>query len=132
MATSSVPSGEIIQECQTRGYLAKQLYIISTRPVNGIEPVMANLAIHLAYQETLEREGIMFAAGPNWTDDMQEWEGEGTVVYRADSIEHAKEIAARDPMHANGARTFSVWPWFVNEGTITVELGFATGRFKLK
>lgn len=132
MANASVPAKDIIQECQTRGYLAKQLYIVSTRPVNGIGPIMENLAVHLSYQEELEKNGTMFAAGPNWTDDMQEWEGDGTVVYRADSLDHAKEIAARDPMHVNGARTFTVRPWFVNEGTITLEIGFATGRFKLK
>ena len=132
MANSSVPANEIIQECQSRGYLAKQLFIVSTRPTNGIDPIMENLPTHLAFQEELERDGIMFAAGPNWTDDMQKWEGDGTVVYRAESLDHAKEIAARDPMHISGARTFTVRPWFVNEGTITVELGFATGRFKLK
>lgn len=132
MSTSSVPANDIIQECQTRGYLAKQLYIVSTRPANGIGPVMENLAVHLSFQEELERDGIMFAAGPNWTDDMQEWEGDGTVVYRAESLDEAKAIAARDPMHMSGARTFTVRPWFVNEGTITIELGFATGRFKLK
>jgi uncharacterized protein YciI len=74
----------------------------------------------------------MFAAGPNWTDDEQEWKGDGMVVYRANSRAEAEAIAARDPMHVNGARSFTVRPWLVNEGTITIELGFATGRFKLK
>ena len=36
-----------------------------------------------------------------------------------------------DPMHVCGARTFRVRPWLVNEGTITVKLGFATGKFEL-
>ena len=131
MPNSSVLAKDIIEDCRTRGYLAKQLYIVSTRPLNGIGPIMENLAVHLAYQEELEKTGVMFAAGPNWTDDGQAWEGDGTVVYRADSLEHAKEIAGRDPMHVNGARSFTVRPWFVNEGVITVEIGFATGRFKL-
>ena len=131
MSEKSVPAKEIVEESRTRGYLALQLYMISTRPVNGIGPVMENLAVHLAFQEHLEREGIMFAAGPNWTDDEQAWEGDGTVVIRAASLEQAREIAGRDPMHRNGARTFTVRPWFVNEGTITVQLGFASGRFKL-
>ena len=131
MSQHSVPAQEIVDECRTRGYLALQLYMIATRPLNGIGPVMANLDVHLAFQEELERDGIMFAAGPNWTDDEQAWEGDGTVVIRATSLEEAKKIAARDPMHINGARTFSVRPWLVNEGTITVQLGLATGRFKL-
>ena len=131
MSNSSVPAKGIVEECQKRGYLAKQLYMVSTRPVNGIGPVMENLGVHLAFQEELEKTGVMFAAGPNWTDDEQDWEGDGTVVYRAASLAEAKAIAARDPMHASGARTFTVRPWLINEGTITLEIGFATGRFRL-
>ncbi len=131
MPDKSVPAHEIIADCVSRGYLAKQFYMVSTRPTNGIGPVMENLAIHLQFQETLERDGIMFAAGPNWTDDEQEWEGDGTVVIRASSLAEAKEIAGRDPMHVNGARSFTVRPWFINEGGMTVHLGFATGKFKI-
>ena len=129
--SASVPAAGIIEECRNRGYLAKQLYAVLTTPTNGIGPVMENLATHLEYQEYLEREGIMFAAGPHWTDDEQDWEGEGLVIYRAASIEEAREIAAKDPMHTSGARTFRVRPWLVNEGKLTIELGMATGRFKL-
>ena len=131
MANSSVPAKAIIEESTSRGYLAKQLYVVFTRPANGIGPIMENLAAHLAFQETLESDGIMFCAGPNWTDDEQAWEGDGMVVVRANSLAEAKEIASRDPMHISGARTFHVRPWFVNEGTLTIQLGFATGRFKL-
>lgn len=131
MSASSVPAADIVAECRKRGYLAKQLYAVLTKPANGIGPIMENLGEHLAYQEYLETEGIMFAAGPHWTDDEQEWEGEGLVIYRAGSIEEARQIAAKDPMHTSGARTFTVRPWLVNEGKITIELGLATGRFKM-
>ena len=131
MTTSSVPSADIVSECRTRGYLAKQLYAVFTTPTNGIEAVMENLAVHLEFQESLEHQGIMFAAGPNWTDDEQFWEGDGLVIYRAGSIEEAREIAAKDPMHISGARTFRVRPWLVNEGKITIELGLSTGRYTL-
>ena len=127
----AVPAQDIIDECRKRGYLAKQLYVVFTTPMNGIGPVMANLATHLKFQEQLEHDGIMFGAGPLWTDDELSWEGEGMVIVRASSMAEAKEIAARDPMHASGARTFRVRPWLLNEGTLTIQLGFATGRFKL-
>lgn len=131
MAVSSVPTKDIIHESRARGYLAKQLYAVFTTPVNGIGPVMENIAAHLAYQESLEQDGTMFAAGPHWTDDEQSWEGEGLVIYRAKSLTEAREIAARDPMHVSGARDFTVKPWLVNEGTLSVRLDFATGRFTL-
>lgn len=132
MSNSSVPSADIVATCVERGYLAKQLYVVFTRPTQGIGPIMENLGVHLAYQEKLETDGIMFAAGPNWTDDGKEWEGDGMVVYRASSMEEASAIAAADPMHASGARSFTVRPWLVNEGTVTIQLGFATGKFTMK
>ena len=80
LPNSSVPAKALVEESISRGYLAKQLYVVFTRPANGIGPVMENLAAHLAFQERLESDGIMFAAGPNWTDDEQAWEGDGMVV----------------------------------------------------
>ncbi len=131
MSDDSVSAQSIVNECRNRGYLAKQLFVVFTMPTNGIGPVMENLATHLTFQEKLENEGIMFAAGPNWTDDEQNWEGDGLVVYRAGSLAEAQSIAAKDPMHTSGARTYRVRPWLVNEGKMTIELGLATGRFKL-
>jgi uncharacterized protein YciI len=131
MSGPVVTAAELVEISKSRGFLAKQLYVIFTTPVDGIGPVMANLQTHLDYQETLEKRGIMFAAGPHWTDDEQRWDGEGMVVVRADSLAAAQEIAAADPMHIAGARRYRVRPWLVNEGTITVRLDFATGRFQL-
>jgi uncharacterized protein len=131
MIQSIVTAKNILEESKRRGYLAKQLYVVFTSPVNGIGPVMENLADHLEFQEKLEREGIMFAAGPHWTDDEQRWDGEGMVVIRAASLSEAQAIAAEDPMHKSGARSYRVRPWLVNEGQLTVKLDFATGRFRL-
>ena len=131
MSADSVSAKDMIEGSRSRGYLAKQLYLVSTRPVNGIGPVMENIEAHLAFQEKLEHDGIMFAAGPNWTDNEESWEGDGTVVIRAASLTDAREIAGQDPMHLSGARTFTVRPWLINEGTIEVRLDFATGRFQL-
>ena len=54
------------------------------------------------------------------------------VIIRANSIDHAKEIASTDPMHKSGARNFTVRPWLLNEGSIQVSLNYSTGKFKLK
>lgn len=73
----------------------------------------------------------MVAAGPHWTNDETEWQGDGMVVIRAGSLAEAKEIAADDPMHKAGARRFTVRPWFVNEGTITVKLNCSKKSFDI-
>lgn len=96
-------------------------------PTNGLGPVMENIEPHLKYQVELEEKGIMFGAGPFWTDDEQAWEGEGMVIIRASSLAEAQEIAAADPMHQSGARGYRVRPWLLNEGTVTLKVCYSEG-----
>jgi uncharacterized protein YciI len=112
--------------------LNKDLYVVFTKPTNGMIPVMENLEDHLKFQVSLEKQGIMFGAGPFWEDNEIDWNGEGMVIIRANSIEHAKEIASSDPMHKSGARSFTVRPWLLNEGNIEISLDYSTGKFKVK
>lgn len=113
----------------SKGMLQKQLYVVLTAPVNGMGPVMENLEEHLKFQIELEQKGVMLGAGPFWADDEQTWNGEGMVIIRAASLAHATEIAARDPMHASGARSFEIRPWLLNEGRISVKIDFSTGNY---
>jgi uncharacterized protein YciI len=115
----------------SKAMLQRQLYAIFTTPLNGLGPVLANLEAHLAFQVSLEKEGILFAAGPMWTDDEKTWEGEGMVVVRAASRKEATEIAERDPMHQRGARSFTVRPWMINEGRVTLRLDFSSQQFEV-
>ena len=112
----------------SKGMLQMQLFVVFTTPTNGMGPVMENIEEHLQFQVNLEQRGIMFGAGPFWADDEHTWNGEGMVIIRAASLEHAKEIAATDPMHSSGARSFTVRPWLLNEGRVTVAVNFSTGR----
>lgn len=123
----SLPVGDVMEA--SANMLQKQLYVIFTRPVDGIGPVLENMADHLAFQIEIEKEGIMYAAGPMWTDDEKSWEGEGLVVVRAGSREEAIKIAERDPMHRRGARNYSVRPWMINEGTVTIRLDYSGQSF---
>ncbi len=125
MSMTSIPAKDIINACE--GMLRKQLYVVFTTPTNGLEPVMALIEDHLAFQVDLEQRGIMFGAGPFWTEDEQAWEGEGMVIIRAGSLAEAKEIAATDPMHKSGARSFTVRPWLLNEGSMTVRITYSDG-----
>lgn len=125
----SVPVAAVLDA--SRGMLQKQLYAIFTTPVDGLGPVFANIEAHLAFQVQIEQEGIMYAAGPMWSDDEQSWEGEGMVIVRAQSRAAAIGIAERDPMHKSGARSFKVRPWLVNEGSITVRMDNSTQKFTI-
>ncbi len=112
----------------SKGMLQKQLYVVLTTPTNGLGPVMEHIEAHLKFQVQLEKDGIMFGAGPFWADNEADWNGEGMVIIRADSLAHAREIAAQDPMHASGARSFEVRPWLLNEGTLTVRIDYSSGQ----
>lgn len=116
----------------SKGMLQKQFYMVHSTPTDGMGPVMKNLPEHLDHQCRMERDGVMLAAGPHWTDDETEWEGEGTFVIRAGSLAEARALAAADPMHKAGARSFKVRPWLINEGGFTLRLSFSDGRFELR
>jgi uncharacterized protein len=115
----------------SKGMLQKQFYVVFSTPTNGIGPVMENLQTHLEHQCRIERDGILVAAGPHWTDDEKYWDGEGMFVIRAGSLVEAHELAASDPMHQCGARSFVVRPWLVNEGSLQLRVSFSDGRMTL-
>ena len=72
--------------------LNKDLYVVFTKPTNGMIPVMENLEDHLKFQVSLEKQGIMFGAGPFWEDNEIDWNGEGLVIIRANSIDHELDL----------------------------------------
>lgn len=125
MPDDSLKVSDILEA--SRGMLQKQLYAVFTSPANGMGPVMENIEAHLKYQVELEEKGVMFGAGPFWTDDEARWEGEGMVIVRAASLDEARAIAEADPMHKSGARTFKIRPWLLNEGTVTVKIRYSDG-----
>lgn len=112
----------------THGLLGKTLYVISSRPTSGLQPILDVLDEHIAYQTKLERDGVMFAAGPLASEDLTEWLGEGLFMYRADSIDRARQIAEADPMHRSGARSFTIREWMLNEGTYSIQVFYSTGE----
>jgi uncharacterized protein YciI len=125
----AIPVKDVMQASSQM--LQKQLYAIFTTPTGGIEPILANMEEHLAFQVSLEKEGVLYAAGPMWSDDEQSWEGDGLVVVRAASRGEAEKIAERDPMHERGARKFTVRPWMINEGTVTIRLDSSSQTFSI-
>ncbi len=125
MADPVVTWNDILERCESMGVLAKKLYVVFTSPSEGLGKVMENLGEHLAYQHEIEQNGIMFAAGPFATDDEAKWQGEGMVIIRAASLAEAEKVAAADPMHSSGARTYRVRPWLMNEGSFTVRVTYS-------
>jgi uncharacterized protein YciI len=128
MSNGNVESHKIVELCESKGFLAKKLFVVKTYSAGNLDEVLANVEEHLKFQVELERKGIMFAAGPLFTEDGMEWDGEGLVIIRAESLEDADQIMASDPMHSSGVRLYQVRPWLLNEGCMTVRISYSDGR----
>jgi len=107
-----------------QGMLGKELYVILTTPVRPREELEPMLPDHLAHQISLEKRGIMFGAGPMFEKDAKA-PGRGMVIIRAGSYEEADEIAAVDPFHKAGLRTYTIERWVMNEGSYTVTVNYS-------
>ncbi|MBA4600995.1 YciI family protein [Thermoactinomyces mirandus] len=60
---------------------------------------------HLAHLEELEKQGKVFAKGP-FADGAG-----GLVIYLADSLTEAEELANKDPYVVTGARRLELHEW---------------------
>jgi len=119
-------------EAKSRGSLAFELYAVRTVPAKDPATVKANLPDHLAYQGEQENLGNLFLAGPLSDDSGELMEGMGLIIYRAASLEAAREIAENDPMHKSGARTFTLQRWLVNEGSLTLSVSLSAQKARIE
>ena len=85
---------------------------------------------HLAYQDTLEEDGKLFAAGPRLRED-GEMAGIGLIIVKAGILDEAKEIANQDPFHQSGLRAYKIWPWKISEGSVDLKIRFAASSFDI-
>lgn len=109
-------------EAKARGALALELYVVQSTPEKTPEKLKATLPYHLAYQAKLEAEGRLMFAGPMSDDTGELMQGVGMIVYRAASMEEARDLADNDPMHKNGVRSYTLRKWLINEGQLTVKV----------
>ncbi|MGR3714354.1 MAG: YciI family protein [Shimia sp.] len=114
-------------EAKSRGALALELFVAHSTPAKTPDDVKASLADHLAYQAELERAGQLAFAGPMSDETGEHMQGVGLIIYRADSLAAARLLAENDPMHKNGARSFVLRRWLINEGSLNLSLGLSTG-----
>jgi uncharacterized protein YciI len=83
---------------------------------------------HVAWLLKLEADGVVFLSGP-LTSGPGVAPGAGVTVLRAGTAEQAAGIAATDPFVLAGLRTFEVYGWRVNEGSVQVQLSLGSGRY---
>lgn len=79
------------------------------------------LAEHLEYLIELEAEGKVFASGPMNVPGS----GDGMTILKVETEEEALAIANADPLVSKLGRTFTLHPWTVNEGQITLTVSLS-------
>ena len=109
--------------------LKKQLWVVITRAVKPMEEVRQHLKAHLEHQIRLEKDGIMYGAGPA-TRPGEERPAFGLIIIRAKDEAEARRIADSDPMHATGVREYELYSWSLNEGRVGVTLNFSDQTFR--
>ena len=110
--------------------MGKTLWVIMTQAADGAKRDANAMEAHMAHQFRLEREGILFAAGPLIGEDGVPVGG--MIIVRALDREDAIRIADSDPMHARGLRTYTLHQWMLNEGHLNLSIDYSTGKFKLE
>ncbi len=110
-------------------FLGKEMYLVITRPVRSPE-INKRVGEHLEHQVALEKAGVLFAAGPLYPKGSSEPEA-GMFVLRANSFEEAEAIAADDPLHKAGLRTYTIQKWRMNEGSFTVTINYSDQTVKI-
>jgi uncharacterized protein YciI len=109
--------------------LRKRLWVIMTRPVKPRDEVRKHLQAHLEHQIRLEKQGIMYGAGPA-TAPGADQPAFGLIIIRAADEAEARRIADSDPMHSSGVRQYELYAWSLNEGRISVSLDFSDQTFR--
>ncbi len=98
---------------------SKKFWVVMSKG-NGRD-LVPHLAEHLDYLIALEAEGKVFASGPMNVPGS----GDGMTILRVETEEEARAIANADPLVSKLGRTFTLHPWTVNEGQMTLTVSFS-------
>jgi len=109
--------------------LKKTLFVAINRvaaPASAIEPFVAE---HLAYMNSLEAEGRLWASGPFIEEGVLV--GDGLTILSTGTIEEARLAMEEEPLIKRGLRSFELRKWELREGRIDISLRASVSRFSL-
>lgn len=110
--------------------MQKLYHVCRTRPIRPLNEIDEVLPEHEPYLSSLERAGQLLLAGP-LLDSSARYDGNGLIVYATSSRAGAEQLAAGDPFHKLGLRSYELTPWQVNEGNPNVRLTYSDSSFNL-
>ena len=113
--------------------LGRDYWLVVSTPLAGTDQaaIESHVDEHVRWLLGLEREHVVVMSGPLLSGPGT-GPGSGVTVLRAAGAAEAEAIAARDPFVRAGLRTFAVYQWRVNEGSIGIQLSLGTGTYDWK
>jgi hypothetical protein len=124
MAENEKPLEQIVA-----GLLHKELYIAVTEPLGGAG-LVDHLHEHILGQIDMERRHVLFGAGPLQDED-KDRPTRGMFIIRASSFAEARAILDQDVFHKSGLRTYKLYRWSLNEGSISVTVNYSDRTAKI-
>ncbi|MFE2040593.1 YciI family protein [Streptomyces sp. NPDC059477] len=115
----------------TAGSLNKQLFVIFSEAGPRPGELAGHIPAHLDYLTGLEKGGALFMSGP-FLDASGSPGDSGMLIVRATSTGEAAALAAADPFHSSGARSFRVAEWQVHQGRIDLAVDLSDRSFLLR
>lgn len=111
--------------------LARDYWLILSNPTAGTDRagINAHVAEHIAWLLELERADGVLVSGPLLSGPGV-GPGSGMTVLRAADEDTARRIAEEDPFVRAGLRTFQVYRWRLNEGSVSVRMSLGTGTYE--
>ena len=92
----------------------------------AIEPFVAE---HLAYTNSLEAAGRLWASGPFLEEGVLV--GVGLTILSTNTIEEARQAMEEEPLVKRGLRTFVLRKWELREGRVDISLHASVSRYSL-
>jgi uncharacterized protein YciI len=110
--------------------LGRDYWLVLSTPLAGTDEaaIEAHVAEHVRWLLDLEREHVVVMSGPLLAGPGT-GPGSGVTVLRAADAAAADAIAARDPFVTAGLRSYAIYHWRVNEGSIGIQVSLGAGTF---
>jgi uncharacterized protein YciI len=111
--------------------LARDYWLILSTPLAACDQAAVNEHVedHVAWLLDLERDSTLLASGP-LVSGPGVGPGSGVTVLRAADEDAARAVAERDPFVLAGLRTFALYRWRLNEGSVAVRVSLGTGTYE--
>ena len=109
--------------------LKKTLFVAISRVAASASEIEPFVADHLAYMNSLEADGRLWASGPFIQEGVLV--GDGLTIPSIATMEEARQAMEEEPLIKRGLRTFELRRWELREGRMTVTLRASTSSYSL-